>query len=543
MDINQFIAKRQKQNTMPQHPTHSQDVEACNAIQIHTTGARPAYESKRGFITPETYQKKFDTLFQTRLLNRHPNENPSHYNWRLSVYSPVAKEIFDKFMSLCKGSILQPNNYSISADDRTNEYLTSYKLDSVISDMIEFISVNPIGYIGVISKGEITPNEPTRPTIIMISPENMIMNDGESMAFMHDGKYWFVNNEIQAEVNIKSGVYVEYTHNFGELPIWRYSNSFLQPYQFWSDLLVRNMNDDEAMVKHYSYPKLQIVEQECSTCMGQKLVPDLSQPYDANNPCTTECNTCHGRGTISWNPGDFLTISEETIMKNGGNMYDLAKFITPDVGIPEYHLKRWQTFYERVENSLFISPTNIGVQSGDAKKEDRKDQYIFLQTVSNFLFEQVRKSVRFISKYLNVTNEDYPIYIVQPKQFDLMSDTDLVNEFAVLQTKTDDSQTLGELNFVVNNKIFRDDSVQLKINEVMYYTDPLFGVSGMALKSKVLSGIYSTQDLTIHEKGYKILLNISRELTEDVFIESDTNVLKAQLLARIDEITPQGVYG
>jgi hypothetical protein len=124
-----------------------------------------------------------------------------------------------------------------------------------------------------------------------------------------------------------------------------------------------------------------------------------------------------------------------------------------------------------------------------------------------------------------------------------MSDTDLVNEFAVLQTKTDDSQTLGELNFVVNNKIFRDDSVQLKINEVMYYTDPLFGVSGMALKSKVLSGIYSTQDLTIHEKGYKILLNISRELTEDVFIESDTNVLKAQLLARIDEITPQGVYG
>jgi hypothetical protein len=206
-------------------------------------------------------------------------------------------------------------------------------------------------------------------------------------------------------------------------------------------------------------------------------------------------------------------------------------------------LKRWQTFYERVENSLFISPTNIGVQSGDAKKEDRKDQYIFLQTVSNFLFEQVRKSVRFISKYINVTNEDYPIYIVQPKQFDLMSDTDLVNEFALLQTKTDDSQTLGELNFVVNNKIFRDDSVQLKINEVMYYTDPLFGVSGMALKSKVLSGIYSTQDLTIHEKGYKILLNISRELTEDVFIESDTNVLKAQLLARIDEITPQGVYG
>ena len=543
MDINTFISKRQRQNTLPQYPTHSQDVEACNAIQIHTTGARPAYESKRGFIIPETYQKKFDTLFQTRLLNRHPNENPSHYNWRLSVYSPVAKEIYDKFISLCKGSILQPNNYSISADDRTNEYLRYYPLESKMSDMVEFICVNPIGYIGVISKGEINPNEPTRPTIIMISPENVIMKDDESIAFIHEGKYWFVNENIQAEINIKTGVYVEYQHGFNELPIWRYSNSFLQPYQFWSDLLVRNMNDDEAMVKHYSYPKLQIVEQECTTCYGHKTIPDTTKEYDPNNPHTTECTTCHGRGTISWNPGDFLTISEETIVKNGGNMYDLAKFITPDVGIPEYHLKRWQSFYERVEHSLFVAPTNVGVQSGDAKREDRKDQYIFLQTVSNFLFEQVRKSVRFMSKYINVTNDEMPVYIVQPKQFDLMSDSDLVNEFALLQTKTDDSQTLGELNYVVNNKIFRNDSVQLKINEVMYYTDPLFGVSGMALKSKILSGIYTKEDLTIHEKGYKVLLNISKELTEDVFVEMDVKALGSMLVAKIQDITPMGVYG
>lgn len=543
MDINTFISKKQRQNTLPQHPSHKMDVEACNAIQIHTTGARPAYDSNLGYIVPETYSKKYDTLFKTRLLNRHPNENPTHYNWRLSVYSPVSKEIFDKFMSLCKGSVLQPNNYSISADDRTNEYLREYSMDSVLSDLIEFICVNPIGYIGVISKKEVSVNEQVEPTIIAVSPEDVLMYDGDSIAFNYGGSTWFIDSNIQAEINVKTGFYTEYVHGFNELSIWRYTNSFLQPYQFWSDLLVRNMNDDEAMVKHYSYPKLQIVEQECSKCYGSKTTPDTSVPHDPNNPQMTECNSCHGRGTISWNPGDFLTISEETIMKNGGNMYDLAKFITPDVGIPEYHLKRWQTFYERVENSLFISPTQMGVQSGEAKKEDRKDQYIFLQTVSNFLFQQVRKSVEFMSKFINVVEVDKQVYIVQPKQFDLMSDADLVNEFALLQAKTDDSQTLGELNFVVNNKIFRDDSVQLKINEIMYYVDPLFGVSGLALKSKLISGIYSVQDITIHEKGYKILLNLSRELTEEVFIDSDTNVLKAKLMATIQEITPMGVYG
>jgi hypothetical protein len=538
MELNDFLFKSKKNNVLPLLPDHKRAVEACLAVQIHSTGARPKYESKIGVIYPETYHKKFDDLFLTRLLNRHPNENPSFYNWRLSVFSPVAKELYDKFISLCKGAILQPNNYTISADDRTNEYLLRYDLYSTLSDMVEFITQNPIGYIGVIIRGERQQNEDNRPEIVMVSAENILMEDYESIAFKYEGKTYFIDDNFQYEID-KSGV-IEYPHNLGKKTVWRYTNSFLQPFQNWADLLVRNMNDDEAMVKTYSYPKVQIVEQECKTCMGVGQVAVYDE-HDPNATGRTSCGTCLGKGTVSHNPGDFLTISEETIAKNNGTMYDMARFITPDIGIPEYHLKRWQVFYERCEKSLFLSPNVDVSQSGEAKKEDRKDQTIFLQTISSFLFTQIKKSVEYMTSFINVGQGIQEVYIIEPKQFDLMSDSDIINEFASLQAKTDDSQTLSELNYVVNNKIFRDDAVQKKITEVLYYADPLYGVSGNALRSKLLSGVYTDFDKTIHEKGYKLLVNMAKR-DDQMFAETETNTLIDQLTELVNAQIPRGVY-
>jgi len=545
MELTAFLKAYKAKNKLPLPDEYNRRVEACLAIQIHTTGARPAYDSSKGYIEPESYHKDFETLFKVRLLNRHPNESPSHYNWRLSVYSPVAKELYDKFANMCKGSILQPNNYTITADENTNEWLNAYNLDAQLAELLEFILQNPYGFIGVLSVGEYDSTEKAKVKIVTIKYKDVKMFDGETMAFMYNGELYYVDSVKQ--VKVEKNEVIETPHNFGRLTFWSYSNSFLQPYQFWSDSLVRNMNDDEAMVKHYSYPIVQVVEQECYSCHGNKQVIDTTyEGYDPHNPSTTcmkTCDTCNGKGTISRNPGDFYTISEETLARNGGTMQDLAKFITPDVGIPEYHLKRWQTFYERVEHSLYLRSVNEGVQSGDAKQEDRKDSYYFMQSISNFLFSQVQKCMNVVSAYLNPSRGTQPIYIVAPKQFDLMSDSDLVNEFASLQGKTDDSQTLSELSYIVNNKIFRDDKVQKKINEVLYYADVLYGVSGNALRTKLLSGVYSELDKVIHEKGYKLLVRMSKEMTEEVFLETETDVLITKLNEIAQSQVPITIYG
>lgn len=133
---------------MPLHPDHKRDVEACLAVQIHTTGARPSYNTNQGFIIPETYHEKFDNLFKNRLLNRHPNETPSMYEWRKSIFSPVAKEIYEKFMNSCKGSILNVNAYSITADANTTTAIITKPVE--LPNILEFICQNPVGYIGVL---------------------------------------------------------------------------------------------------------------------------------------------------------------------------------------------------------------------------------------------------------------------------------------------------------------------------------------------------------------------------------------------------------
>ena len=539
MELNDFINKLNKQNKLPLLPDHNRAIEACLAVQIHSTGARPKYYSYGKTITPETYQKKFDDLFLTRLLNRHPNENVEFYNWRLSVFSPVAKELYDKFISLCKGAILQPNNYSIEADQKTNEYLKTYDIYHELSEMVEFITQNPIGYIGVIIRGERETNQDNNPEIIFVSPEDILMEDDYSIGFKYKGRIFFINDYAQYE--IVGGEVIEYVHNLGKKTLWRYHNSFMQPFQNWADLLVRNMNDDEAMVKTYSYPKVQIVEQECKTCTGTGMVA-LIDHHNPNNHGKTTCASCNGKGTVSHNPGDFLTMSEETIQRNGGTMYEMAKFITPDIGIPKYHLERWQVFYDRCEQSLHLKPKTAITESGEAKKEDRKDQTIFLQTISNFLFAQLRKALGYMTAFVNTGKGIQEVYIIEPKQFDLMSDTDIINEFALLQTKTDDSQTLSELNYIVNSKVFRDDAVQKKINDILYLSDDLYGVSGNALRAKLLSGIYTDYDKTLHEKGYKMLVRMAEEMTPQVFAETETKVLIAKLEDAIRGIIPQGIY-
>lgn len=542
MDFNKFVELRNSRKTMPLHPDHKRDVEACLAVQIHTTGARPSYNTNQGFIIPETYHKKFDNLFKNRLLNRHPNETPSMYEWRKSIFSPVAKEIYEKFMNSCKGSILNVNAYSITADANTTTAIITKPVE--LPNILEFICQNPVGYIGVLLEAkEHSKSESNYPEIVCISCEDVVMYDYHSIAFKYEGILYFLDKEAQYTFG-GDEVVINY-HNLGRMPFERETNSFLQPYQNWSDQLVRNLSDDETMVKNYSYPFVQIVENDCNTCQGSGYITDASITFDPLNPksCEKQCAECNGKGTTSHNPGEFLTISEETLARNGGTMQDYAKYITPDVAIPEYHLKRWQVFYKLCESSLHIKSVIDGVQSGDAKKEDRKDQYFFYQSVAGYLFGVVRKNLYRISKLVNPNKSKTEVYVQEPKQFDIMSDSDLLNDFATLQSKTDDSQTLAELNYMVNSKLYRDDAVQKRINEIMYLKDPLFGVSGNALKSKLLSGIYDAKDKLTHEKGYMILKQIANELTPEVFTASEVNEIIAEFDNRIAEITPIGIYG
>ena len=543
MEFISFYQDYSKKKKLPLPSDINERVEASLAVQIHTTGARPKFYAKNyGWIEPASYDKRFDKLFATKLLNRHPNENDVHYNWRLSVYAPVAKELYDRFLTMCRGTILQPNSYDLSVDEKTEDYLKSGFVYNTLFKGIDFVLQNPYGYMAVIeSRDEVDESEAMEPKIIFFRADQLLMSDEDSIAFKQDGKIYYFNSTVQIIVHGKEQF--EFVHNLEKYPVWEIDNNFIEPFVAWSDLLVRNMNDDEAMTKQYSYPIKQLVMPKCNapSCVNG-IVVDMTDPL---NPKRGQCGSCHGTGVMSMNPGDNYTISEENLIKNNGNMYDMAKFITPDIGIPKYHLDRWQIFYDRTEKSLCLNKKINATESGDAKREDRKDQYFYLMTISNFVFKQLERGIEYISKYMNYNQssqrfEDMEVVLIPPNQFDLMTDSDLILEFAELQNKSDDSQLLSEMQYQVNRRVYRNDKVQLMINDIMYYNDPLYGVSGNALKSKLLSGVYDERDKIVHEKGYKILLGMAREVTPKVFVDTDMNAL----VNRFNELIPipKGIY-
>lgn len=546
MDFNSFYKSYQKKKKLPLPSDINERVEASLSVQIHTTGARPAFETKKyGYIKPKGYDPRFDKIFATRILNRHPNENDLLYNWRLSVFAPVAKELYDRFLTMCRGTILQPNSFDISIDDNTQDYIKGNYIYDHLYRMIPFVLENPYAYMAVI-EGDVNEKDETEalmPQIELIPAENLLMMDEESCAFKLKNKIIFLDRFVQVTVFNKEEITT--THNFKSRPLWDINNNFIEPFVAWADLLVRNMNDDEAMTKQYSYPIKQLVMPQCNAdgCVGGT-VTDMT---DLEHPRKYSCKVCNGTGTMSMNPGDNYTISEETIYKNNGSMYDMAKFITPDIGIPKYHLDRWQVFYDRSEKSLNLNKKINATESGDAKREDRKDQYFYLMTISNFVFENFKHALQYVSAYLNYNQEsgtfkDQEIVVIPPKQFDLMTDSDLVLEFAEMQNKTDDSQLLSELQYQVNRRLYRNDMVQLTINDILYYNDALYGISGAALKSKLLSGVYTTKDKLLHEKGYKILLQISREMTPEVFRNADVSNLVQRLEEKLTALMPADIY-
>jgi len=546
MNYTEFFQRFDKKDAKLLPADFDQRVGASLSIQIHSTGARPKYSVQHESVTPETYNKKFDKLFKHRLLNRHPNESDDSYNWRLSIYSPIAKEIIDRFINFVKGSIMQTNSYVVSLDAETSEVFSEEKIADLIDQAIDFTINNPQGFMAVIVKDyDGMPTSVAIPSIEFIEPDHVKMYDDNSIAFVCDGKLYFLDKNIQVVRPIGKGEPIQISHNFGSIPAWACDNNFVQPFVHWADLLVRNMSDDEMMTKQYSYPIKQLVESECSECVGTGIIQtqdDLTQQWMPH-----KCKTCSGKGTISINPGEVYTISESRLAKLGGTLPDVARFITPDVGIPEYHLRRWQTFYERCEKSLYLNKKINGTESGDAKKEDRKDQYTYLLAFANHIFNNLKRALTYSSAYVNYNGqsgrfEAAEVIVQSPKRFDLMSDIELVDEMLMVQAKSDDSMVLSEVQYAVANNIYRGDDVLIKINEILYQTDQLYGISGVALQRKYLSGMYTEREKMLHEKGYRILINIAREMSYQTFNETENVRLIAMLNERLDTMTPQGIY-
>lgn len=555
MDVIQFINQlKDNRRELPLHFDKKKLQGLSLMTQVHSRGVRPKYYINKQnstefgkLIEPVDYDKRYDDIFDFHLLVRHPNETHESYNYRLSVYSPIQAELYERFFNTLAGSILNTNNYSVkSSIDTVDAYIKEISIYDVFRNDLDFILNNPRGFMSVIQTNiGLSENELTKPVGINLEPDSIIMYNGVSCAFEYLGVYYFLDRNYQHTIISRGKEYIlidSYNHGFGEIPFWGLDSNFLGSYVKWSEELIRNLSDDQVVVKNYSYPEKQVVAPECKKCNGTgKCKSDNPEYYDK----VVTCGDCKGRGYVSFNIGEFYTIGEEDLKRDyNGKMPEMAKYINPEVGIAEYHFERWQKFYKYAENALNLTKRTTSGESGEAKREDRKDQYFWYHTISQYLFEQERKKFKYIGLYLNteiedgeVIHSDGGVVIKEPRQFDLMTEMDLIEEVKEVSEGTDNQMILSELSYNANQKVFEGNPVMQKIDTVMYLSDPLYGLSKENEKQKLLSGSYTEKDKYTHTKGYHLLKEYAMQIGDD-FIDIEISELKDWISDKIEEILP-----
>lgn len=542
MDLVEFTNLFKANKAMPIAFNKKSAVGKALSVQVHTQKVVPKYqlEGQRPF-TPEDYDSRFDNLFKYKLLNQYPNESDNMYNYRLSIYSPIQTEISARFLTQATGTILNPNNYSINSESETfNNFLP--RVESKFDYLLDFLLNNPTSFYAVVQTNLLAGEDSSAiPEIIAITADSIVMFDKKSVTFKHGGYLYFMDSTqmiILKEGKTKKGIEIVYTymHGFGSLPFWQVNNKILDQFVVWCNEIVKSHSESQIVDKNFSYPIKQVVEQECNICYGKGQVDDEEKP-DCET-CTKSCGTCKGSGTISMSPGQVHTIPEHYLTKYN-TIPDIAKFTTPDIGIPTYHSEKWQMYYEKAENALHLTKRGSASESGEAKREDRKDSYFYTQTISQILFKKViTPALKYIGWYLNVSirdskvvHEAIEIEVKEPRQFDLMSDVDLIEEVNLVATKSDSPMLLGEMTYAMNDKLYSESAELKKMNEVMYLADPLYGLTGNAEKVKLLSGVYSSGDKWLHTRGYFALKKMLHDKGVKSFLSTSINKLVEELIA------------
>lgn len=552
MTLEEFVQNKRNNKAQPMAFDKKNAIGKALSVQVHTKGIKPRYELNDVKYAPKGYDARYDDVFKHELLNQYPNEEDEMYNYRLSIYSPIQKEIASRFFTQITGTILNPNNYSISSDNEDFKIHLS-RIEQSFDEKLKFILNNPTAFFAVIQINPMAGEDSKAvPDLICVDATSMIMYDKLSAAFKHNGKVYFmdVTQVVCLKENEKEHTYVQetrYVHNFPRMPFWMVQNEFMDQYVVWCNEITKSHSDSQIVDKNYSHPIKQVIEVECKKCTGRGRIADKAQPECEN--CEVDCDQCKGKGVLSMSPGQVYGIPEH-IIRNMGSIPQIASFTTPDMGIPTYHGEKWERYYEKAENSLHLKKRGSASESGEAKREDRKDSYFYYQTISDTFFTKVIKpAMYFVGLYSNVVfrentaiHEALMIDIKEPRQFDLMTDMDLIDENIAIAEKSDNPMLIAEMSNAMNQKLYSQNPELEKINSVLYQVDPLFGLSGNNEKSKMLSGIYSPQELWIHTMGYFALKEILLLNGSQKFITTSNAVLIDRLKTMAQEAIPEVTF-
>lgn len=525
------------------------------------------------------------------LLARRPNEPTDIAKYRLDNYRPITYASMNKALDDVS-RIIAGISYTVTADDRTKDYLNSHVITQYSSELhAEIMNVrsfiekivlkrdieDPNGFLiwmpagaGLTDSSEKVTPEPK----LVLSEEYrysddfvFIFEDEERTPLQtDDGKYvsegevyYFITKEQiwkNYQVGKKSDPTWEqeliYSHKLGAFPVIvlggdinadNYYESFFAPYLAYGDEAIHQFSDWQAVNTNSAFPITEVFARE--VMMRKEEINKQS-----NNPQDSEENFSGGEGNGSFKlvpmqPSPYGII--QRTVPNPGYPADILpadipaiRYINPDVNVLKYLGESWERLIEKAENALNINLTTGLNQSGEAKKIDKESQYAMISKIANNFFDNIYlNSLKCIDGYLNLTPlAKSEVSIAKPSSFYVKSEDELSAEIGNLKSTNAPQFFLAEATLELAKKRFNGNKLSEKIFEVISLYDALYTDTDAEKTNKLASNVITKEDYIHSIRMFSILNQIASEKTSGEFIKMAHADIYSEFLTRVKQFYP-----
>ncbi len=522
------------------HPLYEVATDHAEAMGVHIYGDKPLY-----------------------LLNRaRPREDEDVKVYRVENYEPTTKAGADKAIDIV-GKIFNPSLYSINfkeqsaqskeLQDYTLEYypnynsLTAYDRDVLIRKMLS----DPNALMGI--KPEEFPendSERIKPVSVIYGSCNVWDYDKDHY-LIHDRSeqiegieyfyfYYYDKNEYlefkawytESDKIVHAEELGNYVHGFKEIPAWFlrgksksldngaivYESFFSSALPYWNLVIIHESDLLGAYINHLHPQKYELAE-ECNfkypyegmsyPCRGGV----VKYPDSAGNPKGREmdCPHCLGTGysTVK-SPYGTYQFSRSKLEEGTPSGLMPVGYISVPVDATKMLQERTDQLNKKGMWAINMDvEDNIGEnQSGVAKTIDRSAQSDTLGSISTVVYDvHLTNQYYFTNKYmfaieassLNKKEDKNLPEINKPTQFDILTTSELINNFAVASKSGVDKNYLRLKSIEIANRDFSTSPDERAYLVTMLNIDPLYGFTQDEINLAVSQGVVRKNDWTIHE--------------------------------------------
>jgi len=555
---------------------------------LHIKGVLPPYRNngngyylERNYISPE-----FIALVDEKIFATHPFIDEKNRDIQRLQLKPIMSQAASGQIQRYSAIMFSSGNFEVRFETpTTNAYFKAKNFQGqdfltwCEGSLLRRIITDPNGYLLVVPNDIGTFENPKVEYIPSISiiyfSEDLVVTKTNNTYFGADKLFYYETNEDN-EIIIRP-------HYLNRLPfvqlggipnvveiydkrnrvtrsgIATYYDSFFYGFLALADDTMSNYAVMQLLSRLYGYPIKEETILECDECNGIGIVTAACGCDDTPN-CTTcngtntkyvTCKKCNGTKYLQRNPTD---VYRTPAPRGDLPKHDIVKFYQPPTDSLDFIQKQFEQSFERARQSIFIQRSDVA-QSGIAKREDRKDESVFLSSLSKQVFGVLQSVAEIVAAFLEfetankvILGEEvsgiFPtfgtVFVTPPANFDLRDTDELLSAYNDA-IKTRENYTINLARRAYLSLSNGGSEAAIKTNQILDHLD-IFGLRNRTIQEKMLlvtSGIVPQNKMGYYEALPNIVERVIIEQGEQWFTNATFAEIEAQTLIEWTKTQPK----